>query len=422
MSAFPDDPEHFLRWLRDRPAEVAAFGLGAPQAGDFLPRRLYGRYLMHLVTEAARSSQRLHLVNAEAVDLEWKLADGFRLTLADGTIIRAKTVVLAMGNFPAAQPPGLDPALLGNPRYLASPWVAKAAALLVDADETLILGTGLTALDVLCTFQEANATGQVTLVSRHGLLPQSHRAMSPHGLTFAWNPRPRTVREAMHRIRLEIARATANGVDWRAVIDSLRADTSAIWQGWNEAERTRFLHHARAYWEVARHRAAPEAFAALEALRRDGRLTVRRGRVERLSLQRDAVEVVLVGGRNARKEMHASVVVNCLGPQTDLRRVDAPLITRLLTRGLVQPDAHGLGLCVTAEGQALDVHHRTDAPLYAMGALRKGMLWETTAVPELRAQAAALAATLAAGWKSSDATSVGFHKLPSLESIWAYEI
>ena len=62
-------------------------------------------------------------------------------------------------------------------------------------------------------------------------------------------------------------------VGWRAAVDSLRPHSHALWQGLDADEQRRFLRHARPWWDVHRHRIAPE-------VARDGRADGRRGRLE----------------------------------------------------------------------------------------------------------------------------------------------
>jgi uncharacterized NAD(P)/FAD-binding protein YdhS len=66
----------------------------------------------------------------------------------------------------------------------------------------------------------------------------------------------------------------------------------------------------------------------------------------------------------------------------------------LLDAGLAAPGPLGLGLATDPDG-------RCSEGVYALGALRRGELWETTAVPEIRVQADAIAATIATGAASS---------------------
>jgi uncharacterized NAD(P)/FAD-binding protein YdhS len=91
----------------------------------------------------------------------------------------------------------------------------------------------------------------------------------------------------------------------------------------------------------------------------------------------------------------AVAVVNCTGPTTDIDRYPGGFGRRLVQRGLVRRDRLGLGIDTVGDGLVVDATGETDPRFAAVGALRRGSLYESTAVPELRAQAAAVAGLLA---------------------------
>ena len=87
-------------------------------------------------------------------------------------------------------------------------------------------------------------------------------------------------------------------------------------------------------------------------------------------------------------------MINCTGPDTDLARVDVPLVRSLRESGLVRPDELGLGLDTDDDGRLLDREGHASRLLFLVGPLRKGLLWENTAVPELRVEARRMAELL----------------------------
>src|SRR6202035_223581 len=82
------------------------------------------------------------------------------------------------------------------------------------------------------------------------------------------------------------------------------------------------------------------------------------------------------------------------GPKTDFRSVRDPLIQQLRSAGILQADELGLGASVDLDGALLNHSGERSDCLYAIASLRKGLLWETTAVPEIRQQASDMAALL----------------------------
>ena len=239
-------------------------------------------------------------------------------------------------------------------------------------------------------------------VSRRGLLPQAHRVSAkppPHidrpATIDEW---PGTALGMLRGLRREVRERAGEGVDWREVVTSVRHDTPALWQRLDADERRRFLRHLRPYWETHRHRSSPETALAIEELVEAGRLEIVAGRIERLTEDAGAVAVTLRRRRAAEPEtIRVGKVINCTGPDTDLARVRDPLIAALRRDGLVRPDELGLGLDSDADGRLLTADGHASRRLFLVGPLRKGQLWENTAVPELRVEATRMAELLAEG-------------------------
>jgi uncharacterized NAD(P)/FAD-binding protein YdhS len=72
------------------------------------------------------------------------------------------------------------------------------------------------------------------------------------------------------------------------------------------------------------------------------------------------------------------------------------LIRRLLDRCDARLDPLGLGLDVDGECRLIGRNGEPDARLYAVGPITRGSFWESTAVPDIRDQVAAVAAGVAA--------------------------
>ncbi len=374
MSAFPDDPGHFQRWL-------AARTPGADQ-GTFAPRLVYGAYLEEVLAEALRSPL-VSPVPRRAVDLA-REGEGWRVLLDDGTTLAARRVVLALGNLPPNDPLHADPGAF--PSYYRNPWDPAAATGLAATAPVLLIGTGLTMIDVALSLEESGHEGPVTAISRRGWLPRPHAPYTPR-------PQPtlpeafQTPKGAFRWIREQVR----GGAEWRAVIDGLRPHSQAIWRGWSVTDRARFLRHAQGPWDIHRHRMAPEIAARLARLRDAGRLTVLRGRPLGLSAQDDALVVRWRSPEDGQvHHTRAARVVNCTGPNRDYHRVGDPLIQNLRMRGLLTPDPLRLGWETSADGQLHGADGTPVPGVFAMGPLRIGGEWESLAIPELRGQAAEL--------------------------------
>lgn len=379
MSAFPDDPAHLVRWLEARGVDNAA--------ASFVPRRVYGEYLREMLEEAlARYPDRLRLVHGEVADVTFD-ADGATLQLSDGTL-RADAAVLAVGNLPPHDPPGLDPATLSAERYKGDPWDPSVPEGLSDDDTVLVIGTGLTMVDVALLLEARGFGGRIVAVSRRGLLPR------PHGPGQDWDKlreRPRTRASALVRT----VRERAEQVGWRNAVDELRPFTQPMWANASEDERARFLRHLRPWWDVHRHRLAPEVHARLQALIDRGQLEVRAAKTLGFVEGPDGIAVTLrPRGQDAAETIRAQRIVNCTGPLGDLARSREPLLQRLAARGVIRPDPAHIGIDVDNQGQTIAADGRANANLYALGPMTRGAFWEIVAVPDIRTQTWAVARRL----------------------------
>jgi uncharacterized NAD(P)/FAD-binding protein YdhS len=396
MSAMPDDADHFLRWARQQDPKVGG--------GTFVPRPQYGKYLASILEEAdaaAGAAVRLTRVPRGAAGVRVE-PDGVTIELDGGSEIHADVAVLAIGNFPPGNPWVADPTFYKSWRYAKDPW--GAGALDVEPDgNVLLLGTGLTMLDIAIALKERGHRGTIHAVSRRGLLPQPHRVSirppTSHPRPATLDQWPRTARGLLHALRAEVRAAAAKGVDWREVVTSLRHDTPALWKGLSERERARFLRHVRPFWETHRHRASPETATQIAELIARNELVVHAGRLLGYAETHDgggAVDArVLMRGAERETVLRVARVINCTGPETDLRKVEDAFVQRLVRDGVVRPDALGLGLDTDAHGAIVDRAGRVQDRLMLVGPLRKGQLWENTAVPELRHETLAMAKSLA---------------------------
>lgn len=370
MSALPDDPGHFQRWLETHHPE---------HADGFAPRLIYGAYLSELLAEsAAGSNGRLTIVRADATALSITDA-GTIVRLDDGTDIAADAVVLATGNLPPHTPQGVDPETLGPDRYAADPWAADVADGLTDDDTVLLLGGGLTMVDVALLLDARGFRGRIIALSRRGLLPRTHGDVVPAPLA----ERPLGPMSAL----LRQVRAAARTAGWRAAVDALRPHTQSLWRGTDPADRARFLRHLRPWWDVHRHRLAPQVAERIAALRAEGRLSIVAGRLDAVTPTGTGVmldyrprgsDTIVTG--NIRR------IVNCTGPLGDIGRTTEPLLRDLCEQGLIRPDPLRIGIDVDPQSAILAADGTASDRLFAIGPMTRGTFWEIVAVPDIRQQ------------------------------------
>ncbi len=368
MSAFPDQSDHFSKW----------FERHGGSADGFASRQLYGRYLQELLDSEVDAPSKIELVAGTAVGCHINVKH-VRVTVDRAPPVSADMAILAVGNLPPHPPAGLDPEALQS-RYRSDPWSTNIAEGLSNADRTLLIGTGLTAVDAALSLRDNGFCGQIVALSRRGLLPRPHGPSTP---SLPEIPQGETrFAQLLGYVR---QRALENG--WRGSVDELRPVTQRIWQRADGTERARFLRHLRPWWDVHRHRLAPEVAAKLDIMQADGQLQVHAGTPTSFSACEGGVRVIWrPRGSPISLEQIFGRVVNCTGPGGDLTRAKQPLLDRLLADGFIRPDPMKIGVDVDLQCRTLGSDGQANEQLLAVGPLTRGTFWEMTAVPDIRRQ------------------------------------
>ncbi len=376
MSALPDRPDDFTEWLAARGESCV-----------FAPRARYGDYVGECIAKlASGAASGLAVARTRAVDVA-ATPSGFAVACEDGSLRHVRAVVIALGN----APPRTPRVLRGFGAYRADPYVA---ALELAADDTpyMLLGAGLTSLDVVATLRARGHRGKLTLVSRRGLVPLRHPGVRANDSAVV--PRELVARPRLAAL-LAWWRAHAH-VSLTGRVDALRPHLAALWRGLAPADRARFVRHVRPHWETVRHRAPGPVRDVFEAGLADGSIEVLAGGLVGAELARGGLCIRFVDRSSARlgedagrvQAREVGALINCTGPERDVLRQDIPLVRALVGRGLVTRDALGLGVSTSAAGEA-------SPGLYVVGPWRIADVWESTAVGELRAHAADTAAAIA---------------------------
>jgi uncharacterized NAD(P)/FAD-binding protein YdhS len=348
MSAYSDDPQHFAAWAGC-----------APDA--FVARHRYAAYLRSELASAVAASNTVHMQHVcdAAITISH---DPLRVTVSNGTVIDGDALILALGNAPPTPPDWVHD--FTATRVVSDPWAPRALDAISAGRQVLCIGTGLTFVDVALSLARRGV--RVTGVSRHGLLPMAHASFGALPVLPASFATPRAV---LRWIRTQ--------ADWRAALGALRPATPHIWQGFTPRQQAQFLRLARRYWDIHRHRMSTEVAHEFAHRQATGAIVVRRG-----------------DGRQLAESGTFDAVVLCTGPD-DAALLTTPPLRALVDAGVICPGPHGMGVNTDAVGgQITSAAGSPAAGLFAIGPLRRGTLWESTAVPEIRSQAQQLARLL----------------------------
>jgi uncharacterized NAD(P)/FAD-binding protein YdhS len=383
MSAFPDDTRHFRRWL-------AARGYSEYGADSFVPRMIYGDYIADILNSAASMAGgwRFRHIRRKATGFA-ESADGVRVRLADGTVVEGTSLVLAMGNAAPAPWPGLSPEVASSGRFFGMAWEADALNPGAKDEPVMLLGTGLTAVDAVLGLRWNGHSGPVYMVSRRGLAPQAHESFAGESIPL---PPAESARGLFRNLRANVCQAWSGKGNWRSAVDSVRPDTNRLWQKLDLAEQRRFLRHMRAYWDVHRHRMAPQIAATMQQMIREGSLRVFAGRLAGIGAGSAGLKAsIQLRGEAAQAHLEVGRIVNCTGPESNLARLNSPLVDDLMRQGRLVAHPLRTGALVDHDGALIDRAGHSSTRLFAIGPLRMGTLIETVAIPEIREQARDLA-------------------------------
>ncbi|MGY8681526.1 FAD/NAD(P)-binding protein [Bradyrhizobium sp. UFLA05-153] len=383
MSALPDQPDHFWRWLNSRDADASLYR----DPYCFVPRRVYGDYIASLLeqqTSEPTDAPRLSVEHGTCVDINEGPAC-VSVKLADGRLLMADTVVLATGhdtraNRPAHANPGAPPSTAG-----------------VDTDATvLILGTGLTMVDYVLSLLRDGHRGPIIAMSRRGLLAKPHRHIDALRIEEGDVPFGASISNLLRWLRDRIDRNAAQGGNWRSVIDGLRPYTQRLWHELPLASKRRFLEHARAWWDVHRHRMAPEVEARITRALDRGQLTLMAAKVINVEPSTTGARVKYRRRGDANPvDIQVGAVVDCTGIVKDPRATLNPAVRRLFDRGLCRVDPLCIGIETDRNCAVISRAGTASHRLFAVGPLTRAAFWEIIAIPDIRNQCAALAALLA---------------------------
>lgn len=383
MGAFPDDMGHFYKWLLKNNWNYSP--------GDFVPRYIYGEYLRSVLAETVQQMQphsQLNLLDDEAIDI-LPDEDSALVLLRSGEALPSHKVVLAFGNFLPPSIPTKSNEYLRSDKYFHNAWDFGSLQNIGSGEEVLIIGTGLTAVDTILALHRSGHVGKITALSTHGWLPAVHEPAEDYQSFGDELVTKKGIREIFASIRKHCRQAT----NWRSVVDSLRPHTQDIWFGLSISEKRKFMRHLRRVWDISRHRMPPSCAAVVRQMLSERRLVIKKAKITNVRFDgtRFYIKYTKAG---LPHHLNADSVINCIGSECNFEKIEFPLVRSLLERGEIIPDPLALGLNATREGKIINHRNEVSKVISTLGTAMKGILWESTAMPEIRLQARRLALDL----------------------------
>lgn len=388
MSAIVSEPDSYLDYCKLHDESITS--------SCFTPRKMYGEYLESLLADAesqARGRVDFKQITGNAKRIS-ACGSGAKIELDTREELLADQVILALGHFPPQTPPALK-AVKDSAFYISDPWSKKIAQLQDSDAPVLLVGGGLTALDVISSLKKSNHTGDIIMLSRRGLLPIPHRvsrgkSVSHDSLIQNLTQRTPNILNQLRLIRNHIRNHPES--NWRDAIAAIRSITPTLWLNLPEKERRRFLRHLQPYWDVHRHRVAPVTYAVFDESLRTKKIKTLAGRIHSAEETSCGVNVaVRLRGDLQLTELSARYIINCTGPNSNPSLINEELINNLILDKMISIDPHGLGINVGRDLAVIDNSGTASSWLNYVGPMLKATLWEATAVPELRIHASAVA-------------------------------
>lgn len=378
MSVFADEPNHFVNWLQ----KVYPSYSGK----DFVSRKIYGQYVMATYNHLRNAN-----TNADIVQVSKEVVSIFvehekYKIEADNTYIVHKTI-LALGNFLPSHPRSVSVSFKRHSNYFQNAFNPSAIQSMLKSKVVTILGAGLTMIDIVLTLDHYRYKGQINVISPHGYLPQAHSNESCNGISnFLECDKVYTLRELFKLVKYELSKALKNNLNTQCVIDSMRPHLQMLWLNLSKEDKQQFLRHLRHKWGVARHRAPLSSIHILEKWIAEKRLTIIKGRIYNIDAEKNSFKISYKHS-GSDDTFVTNTIINCTGPEPDFNKIDSPLVNQLIRSSIIQ--THNLAYGLNADNEGKLSHS-----LFTIGPPLKGVLWESTAVPEIRVQAHQIASEI----------------------------
>jgi uncharacterized NAD(P)/FAD-binding protein YdhS len=390
MSAFQDKPDDFTNWVSAL-NEFSGIDKGI-LANTYLPRYLFGQYLRNIWEEALQQimAKRIQITIIDSLVLDMEVSHHeVTLVLDNEERITAQYCVIASGNNLPGNPDIENTKFFGSRNYFRNPWDTSAVRNHDSKAPILILGNGLTMVDTLVGLIENGFRNKIYTISPHGftILPHRHPGIGYSAITEELHGK-QNLNDIVLIVNKHIKLARKLGFTAEPIIDAIRPLTQQLWQNLTNGEKNIFMARLRHLWDAVRHRIPMNIHDQIRQLTEVGKLDQYAGKLMNITETEMYIKVLFFDVKQKlEKEMLVSAVINCTGPETDINKLEKSFLKNCLQKGIVVQDELKLGIMADPVNfETYNGLHERQRNLLAMGSLLKGVLWESTAVKELREQ------------------------------------
>ena len=366
----PTDQGMFVRWCEAQGVIAADPAARLPNDTVFVRRAVFRQFLEETVAEHSAwptGSSISHLrdrVN-DVVPGEKSLT----VVTAGNMKLDCDLVILAPGHTRARLPAAFKPDFTRHSRVIVDPLAAPRLPAVPSTERVLVLGSGLTAYDIISSLIVAGHRGRIDVVSRKGLRPRRQPPRVPGEVSPPWLERvagppepfisgagtPPTVRALTRALRQRIREVERTGNTWDQPFIHLRDMVSHVWPDVSAAEKRRFFRHLRTFYDVHRFRVAPQNKTIVDEREKSGQVRFRAASLARIDTDDDRAPLRIglrARGTDAVQESVYDRVINCTGVDST-HPAEVPLYASLMARNMISVDPSGAGLAVDARCRAL---------------------------------------------------------------------
>ncbi|MBM5782558.1 MAG: hypothetical protein FJ368_03960 [Pelagibacterales bacterium] len=359
MTAIVEEEQHFCQFLQQNYPQVWQ------EVGElgFAPRQIYGYYLQKISDESFLSAKekemKVSLIKNKVVGVEQdKSKKFFLLTDSEGKTYKSDEIIIATSFKQTSLPFAVEGKNVVQ--YLWNQNYIDFHNNNFSNQKIALLGSGLTAVDVIVGLKKKGFNGKITVISRRGNFPKSHfcfleelpnfisKEDSKNGLLF---------------LCLKIRKFLRQNpkFDLRYVIHSIKPITVDLWYNFDERNKKLFLR-LMPYWTIFRHRAPQSSIEIIDQMIAAGNLEIKNGGL--ISVEKESDKILL---KTKKEVLEVDYLVNCLGFEFKAQKY--PLLKQMLDSELLKNDL-------------LMVQSNHDK-IHLLGGLNVGKDFECTAVPDM---------------------------------------
>lgn len=378
---FSEDPLHFSRWAQKHVNDAHA----KTDAGYFYRRQDFGRYVSELINHESKSSQPEH-IKARVLGISGT-ESSWCLELDDQSVLSTRHLIIATGNPPPTWPCTVPSPKAATPstKLIENPWTGSALEVIHSQEDVILLGGGLTALDVINTLVERKHLGMIYVVSPRAALPPA-QANWERKTQPTW-PQNLTPAKMVRFMRNYLPSASTASPEWQGAWEELRANINTIWQQFSPYQKRSLFKRLGWLWNLYRFRASPQTIASYERLRAKNQIQFTLGRAKEIQFSQSQAKVLLANGA----EVMGDRIINCTGVASD------PLLRRLIEDQLAILDPLGSGIAVDENWRVLHTSDKRWNTLWMIGPATMGSLGDVIAASAIAKQAEQLAAQISRG-------------------------